>query len=58
MKRTRVGGAYRVRVWFPGVRYLEAIPYWKAPLIGSTDFVSCPASRSLFKYYNYGNFNP
>ena len=51
-----------LRVWFPGVRYLEAIMHCKAPLGAQTLSAvrnrEASASRRLLKYYNYGNFNP
>ena len=45
-----------LRVWFPGVRYLEAIIHCKAPLGARIlSAVQASASRRLL---NYGNFNP
>ena len=48
--------------WFPGVRYLEAKLYLKAPLgagiLSAVRNLEASASRRLRMYENYGNINP
>ena len=59
--RTRDGRRRAVciilRVWFPGVRYLEAILHCKvplgAPILSAVRNREASASRRLFKYYKY-----